>query len=181
MVARAPKSPIRAHSLKRERSKANPYPRNRSSAHSKRRCSRRCFLDRNDARTEPSLTSNPTTHPPRHSSLDYKTPDQFEGSFNHSTKPHRSFFASLLHKFEPTLIETLQSAVNDVADENGWASLGLIGNRLNKNAPFSCKDHGFSTLKKLVCSMDVFEFKELSVGETQIPKIRKKKHSGSIR
>jgi hypothetical protein len=52
------------------------------------------------------------------------------------------------------LIKSLSEAIDDVADEEGWAFLGDVGNHLIKNNPdFDSRNYGFMKLTHLVKSL----------------------------
>jgi hypothetical protein len=52
------------------------------------------------------------------------------------------------------LIKSLSEAIDDVADEEGWAFLGDVGNHLIKNNPdFDSRNYGFMKLTHLVRSL----------------------------
>lgn len=58
----------------------------------------------------------------------------------------------------PALTEAIRNIVNEVSDEDGWASMGDVGNILNKRFPdFDTRNYGFSKLTQLVSSLKVFE------------------------
>jgi len=60
------------------------------------------------------------------------------------------------------LIKSLSEAIDDVADEEGWAFLGDVGNHLIKNNPdFDSRNYGFMKLTHLVKSLkNVFDIDE---------------------
>ena len=60
------------------------------------------------------------------------------------------------------LIKSLSEAIDDVADEEGWAFLGVVGNHLIKNNPdFDSRNYGFMKLTHLVKSLkNVFDIDE---------------------
>lgn len=61
--------------------------------------------------------------------------------------------------------ELISSSVSDLADEDGWAFLGDVGNLVNKKSPsFDARNYGFSKMSKLMQSLDFLEC-ELRVNE----------------
>ena len=61
--------------------------------------------------------------------------------------------------------ELIASSVSDLADEDGWAFLGDVGNLVNKKSPsFDARNYGFSKMSKLMQSLDFLEC-ELRVNE----------------
>ena len=54
--------------------------------------------------------------------------------------------------------ELISSSVSDLADEDGWAFLGDVGNLVNKKSPsFDARNYGFSKMSKLMQSLDFLE------------------------
>jgi len=54
--------------------------------------------------------------------------------------------------------ELIASSVSDLADEDGWAFLGDVGNLVNKKSPsFDARNYGFSKMSKLMQSLDFLE------------------------
>lgn len=59
------------------------------------------------------------------------------------------------------LIQTLKTTINDLADEDGWAYLGDVGNLLQKKQPnFDARNYGFQKLTKLIDSTGKFEIEK---------------------
>jgi uncharacterized LabA/DUF88 family protein len=59
------------------------------------------------------------------------------------------------------LIKTLQTTIDDLADEEGWAYLGDVGNLLQKKQPdFDARNYGFQKLTKLIDSTGKFEIEK---------------------
>ena len=66
---------------------------------------------------------------------------------------------------DDTTCELISSSISDLADEDGWAFLGDVGNLVNKKSPsFDSRNYGYSKLSKLVQSLDFVEC-ELRVNE----------------
>ena len=56
------------------------------------------------------------------------------------------------------IIKLIKATINDLADENGWAFLGEIGNLLLKKQPnFDPRNYGFLKLTPLIKSLPQFE------------------------
>lgn len=67
----------------------------------------------------------------------------------------------LISKPDKNLVNLLTSSVNDIADENGWAFLGDLGNLLLKKRPdFDPRNYGFGKLLPLIRSLGNFEIDE---------------------
>ncbi len=65
-------------------------------------------------------------------------------------------------KFDKKLLILVKNAYAAIATEDGWASLGQLGNQLKQlSSSFNCKSYGYNQLGKLIRAMDIFEFKEL--------------------
>ena len=59
------------------------------------------------------------------------------------------------------LIQTLKTTIDDLADEEGWAYLGDVGNLLQKKQPnFDARNYGFQKLTKLIDSTNKFEIEK---------------------
>ena len=74
---------------------------------------------------------------------------------------------------DPTLIvkRLIASSITDVADENGWAYLGDVGNLILKKQPdFDPRNFGFPKLTPLIKSLD-FEIDERESGQNHIKHI----------
>lgn len=58
----------------------------------------------------------------------------------------------------PTVERHLTSIVNDLADDDGWASLGLVGTQLLKQQPdFDTRLYGYPKLSRLIAALPGFE------------------------
>jgi len=59
------------------------------------------------------------------------------------------------------LIQTLKTTIDDLADEDGWAYLGDVGNLLQKKQPnFDARNYGFQKLTRLIDSTGKFEIEK---------------------
>ncbi len=67
----------------------------------------------------------------------------------------------ILNKPDKNLTRLLISSVNDIADENGWAFLGDLGNFIIKKRPdFDPRNYGFEKLLPLIKSLNSFDIDE---------------------
>jgi hypothetical protein len=67
----------------------------------------------------------------------------------------------IISKTDNNLINLLTASVNDIADENGWAFLGELGNLLLKKRPdFDARNYGYEKLLPLIRSLRNFEIDE---------------------
>ena len=65
----------------------------------------------------------------------------------------------------------IASSITDLADENGWAYLGDVGNLILKKQPdFDPRNYGFTKLTPLIRSLD-FEIDERDSGQNNIKHI----------
>ncbi|MEA4853720.1 MAG: NYN domain-containing protein [Christensenella sp.] len=56
------------------------------------------------------------------------------------------------------LTKSIKAIVNDISDDDGWAFLGAVGNRLNKRYPdFDSRNYGYARLTQLVESLKQFD------------------------
>ncbi len=59
------------------------------------------------------------------------------------------------------LIAQLRDAVEDAADDSGWANLGTVGQLIaNKHPDFDPRTYGFKKLGELIRATEAFEFKD---------------------
>ena len=66
-------------------------------------------------------------------------------------------------KSDSRLVNLLRNAVEDSADENGWAHLGAVGlNIANQSPEFDPRIYGYRKLGELVQATDLFEIDERS-------------------
>lgn len=65
------------------------------------------------------------------------------------------------------LIKLLSHSINDLADENGWAFLGDLGNFVLKKQPdFDPRNYGFTKMIALIKSINKFEVDERDTGKS---------------
>lgn len=61
-------------------------------------------------------------------------------------------------KMDTKLVNLLRKAVEASANDNGWASLGQVGNYINNQFPeFDSRNYGFSKLSEIVKHLKLFE------------------------
>jgi uncharacterized LabA/DUF88 family protein len=81
-----------------------------------------------------------------------------------------------IEKITPAVIKLISSTVSDLADEDGWAFLGDVGNLLQKKQPnFDPRNYGFQKLTPLIKSINKFEIAENHKGKFKLIYIRNKK------
>ena len=65
------------------------------------------------------------------------------------------------------LVEMLRNAVNNSADESGWAYLGTVGQNISKTAPdFDSRTYGYAKLGDLVRAIQLFNIDERTSGDS---------------
>jgi len=75
----------------------------------------------------------------------------------------------VISKADKTLVNLVTTSINDIADENGWAFLGDLGNMLLKKRPdFDPRNYGFEKLLQLIRSLALFEIDERESGRRNI-------------
>ncbi len=66
-----------------------------------------------------------------------------------------------IDKITPKVIKLIASTITDLADEDGWAFLGDVGNLLQKKQPnFDSRNYGFQKLTPLIKSIKKFEIEQ---------------------
>jgi len=78
------------------------------------------------------------------------------------------------------VIRLISSAIDDLADDNGFAFLGEIGTFLMKKQPdFDPRNYGFQKLTALVKNLKVFEIDERRSGKTNIKHVFIRNRNGN--
>jgi uncharacterized LabA/DUF88 family protein len=66
-----------------------------------------------------------------------------------------------IEKITPKVIKLISTTINDLADDEGWAFLGDVGNLLQKKQPnFDSRNYGFEKLTPLIKSIKSFEVEQ---------------------
>jgi len=74
-----------------------------------------------------------------------------------------------ISKVDKELIKLITDCINDIADENGWAFLGELGNFLLKKQPnFDSRNYGFNKLVSLIKNIGRFQIDERESGKGNI-------------
>ncbi|MGV3704469.1 MAG: NYN domain-containing protein [Arcticibacter sp.] len=80
--------------------------------------------------------------------------------------------AQPLSKIDPKIIRLFSDSISDLADEDGWAFLGELGNLMLKKKPdFDPRNYGFPKLLPLIKSINRFEIDERDTGKPNIKHI----------
>ena len=75
----------------------------------------------------------------------------------------------IISKADKILVSLITSSINDIADENGWAFLGELGNLLLKKRPdFDPRNYGFEKLLLLIKSLGYYETDERETGRKNV-------------
>ncbi len=92
-------------------------------------------------------------------------------------KPVKPAPKATVDKISRETLKLIVATINDLADENGWAFLGDVGNLLLKKQPnFDPRNYGFLKLTPLIRSLPQYEIdkRETEKGGTKLIYIRNK-------
>lgn len=82
-----------------------------------------------------------------------------------TTVAPKTAVTSPVAKINPLLTRLITDSISDLADDDGWVFLGILGTLLMKKQPeFDSRNYGFSKLSLLIKSMDSFETQQRSTG-----------------
>jgi hypothetical protein len=74
------------------------------------------------------------------------------------------------------LVNLLRNAIEDAADDTGWAGLGAVGSMVSKRAPeFDSRNWGYGKLSGLVNAIGLFQTEERQLGNGKHFYVRNKK------
>jgi uncharacterized LabA/DUF88 family protein len=77
-----------------------------------------------------------------------------------------------LSEINAEIIKLLSDSISDLADENGWAFLGELGNLMLKKKPdFDPRNYGHPKMLPLIKSMNKFDIDERETGKSHIKHI----------
>lgn len=77
--------------------------------------------------------------------------------------------AAPINKIDQELTKLIRDSISDLADENGWAFLGELGNLILKKKPdFDSRNYGFEKMLPLIKSLNKFEIDERETGKKNI-------------
>ena len=69
-------------------------------------------------------------------------------------------------KIDKRLIRLISESINDIADEDGWIFLGVLGNMILKKQPdFDPRNYGHKKLLDLIRSINAVEVEERKTGK----------------
>jgi len=74
-----------------------------------------------------------------------------------------------INKINKEIITLIEESISDMADEDGWVFLGVLGNMILKKQPdFDARNYGHKKLVDLIKNMNQFEVKERSTGNKNV-------------
>lgn len=74
---------------------------------------------------------------------------------------NKTTISTQVDKINPKVIRLIASTISDLADDDGWAFLGDVGNLLQKKQPnFDSRNYGFQKLTPLIKSINSFEIEQ---------------------
>ncbi len=113
--------------------------------------------------------------------LKQKSQTQDKNYIKNETKSDDDHLATPLSKIDPETIKLFSDSITDLADENGWAFLGDLGNLMLKKKPdFDPRNFGYSKMLPLIKSINKFEIDERDTGKTNIKHIYIRNKNKSI-
>ena len=84
-------------------------------------------------------------------------PEESESELTESKSPLKDN----IDKITPKVIKLISSTITDLADDDGWAFLGDVGNLLQKKQPnFDSRNYGFQKLTPLIKSTNKLEIEQ---------------------
>ncbi|MGH1363742.1 MAG: NYN domain-containing protein [Calditrichia bacterium] len=102
-----------------------------------------------------------------------KQPDENEAKSTKSKPTKKSTVAEIT----PQVLKLITSTIDDLADDDGWAFLGDVGNLLQKKQPnFDSRNYGYQKLTPLIKSLKKFEIesRESSKGRFKLIYVKNK-------
>ncbi|MGL4177415.1 MAG: NYN domain-containing protein [Dermatophilaceae bacterium] len=75
-----------------------------------------------------------------------------------ATPPERATRAQL--RGDNKLVALLRRAVSSAADDDGWARVGTVANRIANQSSFDPRNYGYAKLSKLLEATDLFEIRD---------------------
>lgn len=78
-----------------------------------------------------------------------------------TTQPRRKMRSSADLKQDTKLVNIVRNSLEDSADDTGWASLGVVGQKIANAYPdFDPRNFGYKKLGELIKAMDLFQIEE---------------------
>lgn len=86
--------------------------------------------------------------------------------------PHAEESRPKISKVDASVLKLLTTSVDDIADENGWAYLGDVGNLIQKKKPsFDSRNYGYRKLSSLIKSTGKFEMESRETANAHVKHI----------
>ncbi len=90
----------------------------------------------------------------------------------HTSKRTEKNSGAPINKIDEELAKLLSDSITDLADENGWAFLGELGNLILKKKPdFDPRNYGYPKMLPLIKSMNKFDVDARETGKRNIKHI----------
>ena len=71
-------------------------------------------------------------------------------------------------RHDAALLQLLREALDDAADDDGWAGLGALGSLVAKRAPnFDSRNYGYKKLSDLLAALELFELESRGDGRSK--------------
>jgi uncharacterized LabA/DUF88 family protein len=84
-----------------------------------------------------------------------------------SSRPQTRPLNSKELKKDARLVALLENSVDAVANEDGWAALGSVGQHISNQSPsFDSRNYGYKKLSTLVKAMDLFDVEARDIDES---------------
>ena len=72
-------------------------------------------------------------------------------------------------KIDPTLIRLIKKSIEDIAEDDGWVFLGVLGNLISKQRPdFDSRNYGYSKLLDLIIDIPDIEVGKRSTNKPNV-------------
>jgi uncharacterized LabA/DUF88 family protein len=95
-----------------------------------------------------------------------------ENETKKASPKHKVSKQNPISTMDPRMIRLIADSITDLADDDGWAFLGELGNLILKKQPdFDPRNYGFSKMLPLIKSIDRFEIDERETGKHNIKHI----------
>ncbi|MDA8129414.1 MAG: NYN domain-containing protein [Betaproteobacteria bacterium] len=113
-------------------------------------CSKFLFLENLGASSEPEI----------------KVTAEMDGAANATAVPKAAVVKLTAKelKSDTRLVNLLRKAVEAAADDEGWASLGAVGQHISKQASFDSRNYGYAKLRDLYQAIGLFDIQSKDKG-----------------
>ena len=88
-----------------------------------------------------------------------------EGATDDAPQPSLRLTTAQLRS-DTKLVTLLRNTVQAVADDSGWARVGVVGHQIANQASFDSRNYGYATLSKLLMATQLFEV--INEGTSQV-------------